>query len=177
MDDQGDAARVRDKHPDAVLLVVGEVKFFSAATTLDNASFRRQLDDLRVSLGVPSDAVRYLGERDDVPAVLATTDLLLAPSKVEPFGRSIAEAMAAGVPVIATSRGGPAEFVEDARTGWLVDPEDHGGWGARAAAAMSDLHGTAAVASAGRAAVRARFSVERHTDSLLEIFDDAVGGR
>jgi len=170
-------AAVRDAHPDAMLLVVGEVKFVSAATTLDNASFRRRLDDLRVSLGVPSDAVRYMGERDDVPAVLAATDLLLAPSKVEPFGRSIAEAMAVGVPVIATSRGGPAEFIEDAGTGWLMDPEDANEWGARATSAMSDRQGTAAIAHAGQTAVRARFSVSRHADVLLEIFGDAACGR
>jgi len=170
-------ATVRAAHPDAVLFVVGEVKFVSAATTLDNASFRHQLDELRGSLALPSDAVRYIGERDDIPAVLAATDLLLAPSKVEPFGRSIAEAMAVGVPVLATSRGGPAEFVEDARTGWLLDPEDSRGWGSRASAALSDPHGTAVIACAGQQAVRARFSARRHVNALLEIFEDVVGSR
>lgn len=170
-------AKVREAHPHAVLLVVGEVKFVSAATTLDNASFRHQLGELRGSLALPPDAVRYIGERDDIPAVLAATDLLLAPSKVEPFGRSIAEAMAVGVPVLATSRGGPAEFVEDARTGWLLDPEDSQGWGSRASAALSDPHGTAVIARAGQQAVRARFSVRRHVDALLKIFEEAVGAR
>ena len=59
--------------------------------------------------------MRFLGERDDVPDLLAAVDLLLVPSWEEPFGRSVVEAMAAGVPVLATDVGGPAEILRRRR--------------------------------------------------------------
>jgi glycosyltransferase involved in cell wall biosynthesis len=59
----------------------------------------------------------------DVPAWIAACDVLCQPSLVEPFGLATLEAMAAGRTVVATSVGGPPEFVTD-DTGVLVDPED-----------------------------------------------------
>jgi glycosyltransferase involved in cell wall biosynthesis len=164
---------VRARHPDAALLVVGEVKFASAATTLDNASFRRRLDRLAGELGLPQDAVRFLGERDDVPAILAATDLLLAPSTVEPFGRSLAEAMAVGVPVLATRNGGPPEFIDDDRTGWLLDPLDAPAWSARVASLFERPGRLAEVGAAASLAARARFSCDRHAAAMLELFEAA----
>ncbi len=164
-------AAVRARHPDAVLLVVGEVKFVSAATTLDNPSFRRDLERLAAELDLPADAVRYLGERGDVPRLLEATDLLLAPSTVEPFGRSIAEAMAVGVPALATRRGGPPEFVEHERTGWLLDPADAAGWSATALAALGDPERLARIGGAAADAARARFSCDRHAAAMFALLD------
>jgi glycosyltransferase involved in cell wall biosynthesis len=166
-------AHLRDARPDAVLLVVGEVKFASSATTFDNRGFRRELDELTDRLKLPQDAVRFLGEREDVPDILAAADLLLAPSHVEPFGRSIAEAMAVGVPVIATAIGGPREFIEHGRTGWLVDPHDAGAWGELAGELLSERDRSRAVAEAGRDHVRSRFSCERHAKAMLEVLTEA----
>lgn len=166
-------AAVRARHPRAVVLVAGEVKFASAATTLDNIAFRRELGRLAAALGLPDDAVRYLGERTDVPRILAATDLLLAPSTIEPFGRSIAEAMAVGVPVLATRNGGPAEFVEDQRTGWLLDPHDAPAWSARAVDVLGDASRLAEVGLAASAAVHRRFSRDRHAAAMLALLDAA----
>ena len=167
-------AAVRTRHPDAVLLVAGEVKFASPATTLDNDRYRLELDALAAASGLPQDAVRYLGERSDVPRVLAATDLLLAPSTVEPFGRSIVEAMAVGVPVLATANGGPAELVEDDRTGWLLDPGDPPAWGARAVSVLDRPDKLVEVGLAASAAARGRFSSERHAAAMLELFEAAA---
>ena len=52
--------------------------------------------------------VSWLGEREDVPELVRALDILLLPSREEPFGRALIEAMALGVPVIATEVGGPA---------------------------------------------------------------------
>jgi glycosyltransferase involved in cell wall biosynthesis len=166
-------AGVRARHPDAVLLVAGEVKFASSATTLDNTSFRRRLDDLADQLGLPEDAVRYLGERDDVPRILTATDVLLAPSTVEPFGRSLAEAMAVGVGVLATRHGGPPEFIDDGRTGWLLEPQDAPAWSARAASLFDHPGRLADVGEAASLAVRERFSRDRHATAMLELFEAA----
>jgi glycosyltransferase involved in cell wall biosynthesis len=75
------------------------------------------------------DGVFFVGWRghDDLPNGLACADLLVAPSVDEPFGQVYLEAMACGVPVIATRSGGPLSFVNTdpgRPTGWLVEPDD-----------------------------------------------------
>ena len=84
------------------------------------------------------DRVSWLGEREDVPELIGALDVLLLPSWEEPFGRALIEAMALGVPVVATSVGGPPEIVEQGRQGYLLAPRapsDVGG-GDRAAGAQ-----------------------------------------
>jgi glycosyltransferase involved in cell wall biosynthesis len=73
-----------------------------------------------------TDLVNCPGEREDVPALLANTDVFVLPSYTEPFGMSPVEAMAAGVPVVVTRTGGLAEIVTDGADGIHVpvcDPE------------------------------------------------------
>jgi len=79
-------------------------------------------ESLARELGVAA-RVRFLGPRDDVPALLAACDALVQPSRWEGFGRSAAEAMAAGRPVVASAVGGLEEIVQDGKTGLLVAPD------------------------------------------------------
>jgi glycosyltransferase involved in cell wall biosynthesis len=82
----------------------------------------------------PWDAVQATGARDvylagwqahDVlPSFFSASDALVLPSVREQFGSVIVEAMACGLPAIAVNRMGPAEIVDDGRTGWLVEPDD-----------------------------------------------------
>ncbi len=83
--------------------------------------------DVAVSEGIPD--VLFVGWRghDELPMGLSCSDLLVAPSVDEPFGQVYLEAMACGLPVIATRSGGPVSFVNalpDAENGWLVPPDD-----------------------------------------------------
>lgn len=68
--------------------------------------------------------VHWLGFRRDIPAILQALDVALMPSWEEPFGLVAAEAMAAGVPVIAGRAGGLLEVVQDEVNGLLVPPRD-----------------------------------------------------
>lgn len=68
--------------------------------------------------------VRFIAPRDDVPDVLRALDVVVNASHCEPFGRTILEAQACGVPVVATAAGGVPEFVKDGETGLLVPPFD-----------------------------------------------------
>jgi glycosyltransferase involved in cell wall biosynthesis len=75
------------------------------------------------------DDVFFLGWRghDELPSGLAASDLLVLPSVNESFGLVAIEAMATGIPVIATRSGGPPSFINidpEAPTGWLVEPDD-----------------------------------------------------
>ena len=83
----------------------------------------------RVAARLGLDDVFFAGWRghDDLPLGLAAADLVVMPSVNESFGQSAIEAMACGVPVVATRSGGPPSFINTdpaAPTGWLVDPDD-----------------------------------------------------
>ncbi len=73
--------------------------------------------------GVLGDRCRFVGPVDDVPAVMRSLDVLVNASRSEPFGLSVLEAQACGVPVIGTASGGIPEFVTDGETGLLVAPD------------------------------------------------------
>jgi glycosyltransferase involved in cell wall biosynthesis len=66
--------------------------------------------------------VRFLGSRGDMPDLMASLDLFFLPTRAEPFGIVILEAMAAGLPVIASKVGGIPEILTSPEIGSLVDP-------------------------------------------------------
>ena len=70
------------------------------------------------------DSIRMLGFRDDIPELLSIIDIFVLSSYLEGMGTSILDAMASGLPVVATSVGGIGEVVRDSRTGILVPPRN-----------------------------------------------------
>jgi len=82
-----------------------------------------ELRELATTLGIRTQ-VDFLGHREDVPALLSAADVFVLPSRSEALPNSVIEAMAAGLPVIATAVGGLVELIDDGRTGRLVAPDD-----------------------------------------------------
>lgn len=157
---------LRRRGVDAVLLIVGEAKFVGAATRHDNLAFQRELHALVTELGLNAH-VRLLGERYDVDRILAATSVLLVPSTEEPFGRTIIEAMAMGVPVAATSVGGPSEILTAGIGGEVLSARDPRVW----ADAVERLERrTPSERLAARAAAAARFSRESHAEEMLGVY-------
>jgi glycosyltransferase involved in cell wall biosynthesis len=153
---------------DVVLLLAGSVKFASAGARLDNVAFGERLPGLASELGV-ADRVRFLGERTDVPDLLAATDILLMPFWREPFGRVAVEAMAMGVPVVASEVGGPAEIVRAGVDGMLLPPRAPEVW----SRALEELVRDAPLRQRlGRSArLRAAdFGVDAHTAQILTLY-------
>lgn len=174
---QEDAIRaidiVRRTHPQAKLLLVGSAKFVSKATRYDNRSYLAHLHRL-VSERDLSDHVVFAGERDDVPSVLRATDALLVPSWQEPFGRSVIEAMAMRVPVIATSIGGPAEVIADGEDGLVAPPRAPRAWAAAISRLIESPVLRERLALNGWLRSRA-FSADTHTASLAKLYEDVIG--
>lgn len=80
---------------------------------------RPELEGMAVQFGI-KDKVRFMGERHDIPAMLASLDVSVLISSSESLSNAILESMAAGVPVVATNVGGNPELVKDGETGFLV---------------------------------------------------------
>jgi N-acetyl-alpha-D-glucosaminyl L-malate synthase BshA len=98
---------------------------------------RQRIEDLVASLGL-RDHVRFLGERGDLIATLQHSDLFLLPSQTESFGLAALEAMACGVPVVASDVGGVSEVVIDGETGFLSAAGDVAGMARHARRLLSD---------------------------------------
>ncbi|HSG79790.1 MAG TPA: glycosyltransferase, partial [Acidimicrobiia bacterium] len=101
--------RVLETHPDAVYLVVGD------------GPHRAELEGLAARIGITR-SVRFAGSRRDVADHLAAADVFVLPSLTEALPTVVAEAMAASLPVIATTVGGIPEMGVQGETALLVEP-------------------------------------------------------
>jgi glycosyltransferase involved in cell wall biosynthesis len=112
------ASRIRHAVPEAKFIVIGD------------GPERRHIEEKATLLGLydpldpPPSALRLLGNRDDVPAVLAALDVLTLTSHNEANPVSILEAMSCGLPVVATNVGSVSESVIEGQTGYLVPAGD-----------------------------------------------------
>lgn len=140
----GAFAAVVEQYPAARLVFAGE------------GPDRARLEARVAALGL-GETVRFLGYRADVKDVFGDLDLLVLSSDTEGLPNVVLEAMALGVPVVATAVGGTPELVKDGDTGWLVPPRDEG----RLARAIVDALADPDVATKRRAA---RALVEREFD-------------
>jgi glycosyltransferase involved in cell wall biosynthesis len=108
--------------------------------------------------------IHFLGQRSDVGRILRDTDLLVhCPVSPESFGYVIVEAMAMGVPVVASRAGGPEEIVVGGETGLLVPVGDVGALGRAIESLLADPERRRAMGQAGRRRVLARFTADRMT--------------
>jgi N-acetyl-alpha-D-glucosaminyl L-malate synthase BshA len=98
---------------------------------------RTRIEALVADLGL-REYVRFLGERGDLIAVLQQSDLFLLPSQTESFGLAALEAMACGVPVVASHVGGVSEVVVDGETGFLAAVGDVAGMARHARRLLTD---------------------------------------
>jgi L-malate glycosyltransferase len=132
----------------ARLLIVGEGPELGRAEQL--------IDQLGVSTHV-----ELVGEAQDVVGLLSVSDLFLLPSLQESFGLSALEAMACGVPVVASNVGGLPEVIAHGITGFLQPPDDLQGMAASAIAILSDPGAHARMAAEGVRLAQERFSANR----------------
>lgn len=130
--------------------------------------------DLARELGV-LDRVRLIGVVDDVAPYLRGADLLLLPSQNESFGLVAMEALAAGVPVIASRVGGLPEVVQHGVSGYLFPPGDVEGMARQAAAVLRDRPLAERLGRAGAERVASRFPPERIIPRFEDLYRRVLG--
>jgi glycosyltransferase involved in cell wall biosynthesis len=118
-----------------------------------------------------ADRISFLGERGDIPALLDRAHLFILPSRTEALPNSVMEAMAAGLPVVASRTGGICELIDDRVTGILVPPGDAGALADAIVRTIADPVRAAALGAEARSTISARFGmsgmVSGFTDILL----------
>jgi len=153
------APLIRADLPDVRIILVGDDPYDSAP---EYAAQVRESSEVEHIPWVPEGA-----------AVMRHLDVLVAPSRQEPFGTVLAEAMAAGTPVVATRVGGLAEVVADGVTGRLVTPGEPA---ELAAAVLEVLAARERMGAAARVHAR-QFGADAYADRVERILLEAAVAR
>ncbi len=115
------AERAVQQMPHAVFVIVGNNSYVTEA----GLRYEEMLRERVLNSSSLRERVKFLGFRNDVPGILSQLDVLVQPNRgPEGLGRSVLEAMACEVPVIAVNKWGPAELIEDEESGLLFAPLD-----------------------------------------------------
>ena len=156
------AREVAAAHPQATFEIAGAGSLLDAMTTE-----ARQL-------GL-ADRVRFVGPIADVPAFLASLDQFWLTSDWEGTPNVVLEAMAAGLPVIATAVGGTPEIIDSDRTGILVDAGDVGSLVAAACRLVQDRRTAHEMGERARAMVGERFSIAAMVQVTEQVYETVMG--
>jgi glycosyltransferase involved in cell wall biosynthesis len=135
-----------------------------------DGSLRGTLEQESRQLGL-SGMVSFLGWREDLPTVMAGWDIFVMPSLDEGFGVAALEAMAAGLPVIASAVGGLSELVQNGETGWLVPPAAPVDLAQRLSQLIHDSRKREAMGIAGRKRASDCFSIPQMVDQTVAVYD------
>jgi glycosyltransferase involved in cell wall biosynthesis len=154
-------AHLRRQHPAAILVIAGD------------GPCRPELEALIGALALGSD-VRLLGERKDVPEVLRAMDVFVLPSLAEGISNTILEAMATGIPVVATRVGGSPELVLDGHCGALVDPGNRDALAAAIAGYLAEPRQREGHGHLARRLAVTRFGLETMRQNYAALYTDLV---
>jgi len=158
-------ARARVRHPDLCLVVVGAEDRGDVHT--------RELAARIAALGL-GESVRLLGYRTDAANLCAGFDVQAVPSVAEPFGLVVLEAMAQGVPVLATAAGGIPEIVRDGQEGFLVSVGAVEALAARLGQLLDDPELARALGRRGRSRVASTFTRARMLERVETVYRDLL---
>jgi glycosyltransferase involved in cell wall biosynthesis len=156
------ARKLSEQGVKARYLVIGAALF-------GENEYADKLKQIAAPLG---DSVEFLGFRSDVPELLRSLDVFVHASVTpEPFGQVVVEAMAEGVPVLASDGGGVREIVRHNQNGLLSPMGDANALARELAGLLSDPARASHLARAGWKTVRAEFTAERTARGLESVYD------
>lgn len=124
-------------------------------------------------LGV-TDKIKWLGNYQDIETILPCADIVFQPSEHESFGMVALEAMASGVPVLATRSGGIVEVVEDGINGYLCDVGDIDTMSARAIELLTDAEKSKAFGASGRERATTVFAQDPIIDQYEALYRELL---
>jgi N-acetyl-alpha-D-glucosaminyl L-malate synthase BshA len=167
------------KRLDDVLAVFARVRALSPGSRtvlqlVGDGPERPRIMSLVHAMGLEGD-VQHLGERVDLPDILRGADVFLLPSETESFGLAALEAMACGVPVVASATGGLPEVVIDGETGVLRPVGDVGGMAAAVLDLLGDDARAARMARAARRRAEEHFAPGPAIDRYLDLYRRVLG--
>jgi len=151
------AAQLAGRFPAATFRVAGD------------GPLRAELEELTAELGL-TERVDFLGVVHDMRPFFESVDVLAVSSVAEGTPLAIVEAMAAGVPVVATAVGGIPEQVTDGLNGFLVEPRNPLALAQRIGSILAEPDVGARLGAAGRERARREFSVEAMTDRIESVY-------
>jgi glycosyltransferase involved in cell wall biosynthesis len=160
---------VIDRRPDVWLVVVG-------CAPPDDGTYEAECRSLAGQLGISAN-VHFVGYRRDVPAWMRTFDVFALPTRSEPFGKVVIEAMAAGAPVVASRVGGIPEIVTRPELGTLIDPDDDNALARAILEFLENRPRALAVAEAGRRHARSHFGLEGMIERLQDLYEQILNTR
>jgi glycosyltransferase involved in cell wall biosynthesis len=165
------AIRALDGVPEAELVIVGTEQGDD-----NGGEYLERLRILAKEAGV-EDRVTLIGHvpQNTLPKMMRGADIVLSLPASAPEGKVVLEAMACGVPVIATATGAHADSVVDGVTGLLVRPGDPAILALRARRLLGDLTRRTAMGYAGADRARSRYSLERIARELVRVYEHATG--
>ena len=132
-----------------------------------------ELNQLATELGV-AEKIAFLGEVRDVPALLARASLFVLPSRSEGISLTLLEAMASGLPTVATRVGGNPEVVRDGETGLLVPPSDPAALAQAILRIRRDPERGLRMGRAGRERVEQHFDIRRMVADYEALYVDRM---
>lgn len=152
-----------------ILKARNDLEFWIVGEDTQGSGRRQILEQLARDLEI-SQSVKFLGHRLDIPQILRQLHLLVVPSKFEPFGRVIIEAMACGRPVIGSNDGGIPEIIEPGITGFLEPVDDYQSFANAALAVIGSREMWENMSQAAAKKVCEKFSLVAHAESIDKIY-------
>lgn len=150
-----------------------EVAARARLAIVGDGPLRESLKTLAQELGI-APWVWFAGERTDVPAVMQSFDCFVLPSLAEGISNTVLEAMASGLPVIATDVGGNAQLVADGLSGRIVPAADVSTLAGAMLDALRDANSQRQRGAAGRARIEAQFSLSAMVASYDSLYRDLL---
>ena len=151
------ASKLVPRHPYLQFQIVGDGPRMAELRALCN------------TLGLDSQ-VAFLGHREDVPALLSQADAFVLPSRSEAFPNGAIEAMASGLPVVASATGGLLDLIDSGRTGVLVEPDDPNALADALEGLINSPARAAMLGSSARDEVSRRYSFDRMVRSFEDLY-------
>ncbi len=130
---------------------------------------RSAAEKAAVELGI-GERVEFLGVREDVPSILAASQLFVLSSRREGFPLSVLEAMRAGLPVVAADVGGIGEAVEEGKTGFLVPPGNSEAFKEKLGRLINEPVLRQSMGREGRKRFLERFTLEKMVENTYDLY-------